>query len=43
MFTQSKAKLSSTLESAKVLHSLKVSDGASENAISHGGPESTQN
>ena len=33
----------STLEPATVLHSLQISDGASGNAISHGGSESTQN
>ena len=43
MFTRSKAKLASTLEPEKVLESLQISDGASGNAISHGGPESTQN
>ena len=43
MFTQSKANLASTLEPAKVLQSLQISDRGSGNAISHGGPESTPN
>ena len=43
MFTRSKAKLASTLEPATVLESLQISDEGSGNAISHGGPKSTQN
>ena len=43
MFTRSKAKLASTLEPAEVLESLQTSDEGSGNAISHGGPKSTQN
>ena len=43
VFTRSKAKLASTLEPAEVLESLQISDEESGNAISHGGPKSTQN
>ena len=43
MFTLSKAKLASTLEPVEVLESLQISDEGSGNAISHGGPKSTQN
>ena len=43
MFTRSKAKLASTLESAEVLESLQISDEGSGKAISQGGQKSTQN